>query len=112
MTRQRQTFLQTALIATGIVWTAIAGLLSAVTVAGSTASGRIVTTPAAVVGVLAAVGAVVGLWRGRWFWAGALLILSAVAPTGFAYLPNIVALAIGVSLLCCGRRLPRSVEIQ
>jgi lipopolysaccharide export LptBFGC system permease protein LptF len=64
-----------------------------------TESGRVVVGVAALIGIGAAIGAVIAAVRGSNRQTGALLLLSAIIPTGFAYLPNVVAIVLGVALL-------------
>lgn len=45
------------------------------------------------------------LHRGRWRWGGLALLLSACAPTGFAYLGNLLAFLVGLWLLAPGSEL-------
>jgi hypothetical protein len=64
-----------------------------------TASGRPVVVGATVVGCGAALAAADAARRERRRLAGGLLVLSAVVPTGFAYLPNVVVLVVGLVVL-------------
>lgn len=77
----------------------IGGSLALVTLKASTESGRIVVAVAAAIGLGAAIGAVFAAVRGSKRQTGALLLLSAITPTSFAYLPNVVIMALGVALL-------------
>lgn len=52
-----------------------------------------------VVGVGAGIGAALAYWSGHRRLSGGLYLLSAVTPTGFAYVGNLVALAAGVLLV-------------
>lgn len=80
-------------------WAVAGAVLGALSVADATDSGRLPMIVAAVIGVAAAAAAAVLLHRGHSRAAGALLVLSAVTPTGFAYLPNLAAVLGGLALL-------------
>lgn len=80
-------------------WAVFGAVLASTLVADATDSGRLVLAALTVLGVGAACAAAWAVQRERPRLAGLLLLVSIVTPTGFAYLPNVLALAGGVVLL-------------
>lgn len=81
------------------IWFPLAAVLSVGASLSSTSSGRPIMWTLAVIGVGSIAACCWFLWQGSIKIAGVLLLLSAVTPTVFFWLPNLVAIVMGLMLL-------------
>jgi hypothetical protein len=88
------------LVTAGVVWVPLAAIVSLGAVAKATPSGRAIITAAAIIGVTTAVLAVVLLVRdARRLSAFGFFLSSIATPSTFAYVLNLLPLAVAVSLV-------------
>ena len=93
-----------------LLWAVVGAAVALSSVSDVNADARVLVAAASIVGPLAAVAASRLLARGDDRAAGALLLLSALTPTYFAYVLNVPALLIGAVLLAAPRAIvPRPV---
>jgi hypothetical protein len=90
-----------------LVWAVVGAVVALPALSMVTADARVIVGAASVLGPLAAAGAAVALQRQRDRLAGALLLVSALTPTYFAWVLNVPALVVGVMLLVAPHRLLR-----
>ena len=82
-----------------LAWAAIGALVALASLGNVNADARLLVGAFSVAGPLAAVGAAWLLGRGADRGAGALLLVSVLTPTYFAYILNLPALVIGLALV-------------
>lgn len=93
-----------------IVWAVIGASVALVSLGGVNADARLLVGVFSVVGPLAAVGAARLLARGADRAAGALLLVSVLTPTYFAYVLNLPALVVGLALVVAPRAVLQGSE--
>lgn len=89
------------------IWVVLAAIFSidmATPGKGETCDACWIIALAGVVGVVAATCATLALMKGNMRRAGLLLVVSVITPTGFAYLPNLIALVAGIVLIVASLR--------
>src|SRR5262245_9225180 len=84
------------------VWAAVGAAVAFTALGSVNADARLIVGVASVVGPLAALCAAWCVLRGRARAAGALLLVSVLTPTYFAYVLNLPAFVVGVALTAFG----------
>jgi hypothetical protein len=103
MTRRR------AIAVGSLIWAAAGGVIALTALDSVGANARLIVGLASTLGPLAAIAAAWLILRGHNRAAGALLLLSVLTPTYFAYVLNLPALVVGLVLLIAPR--PRSAGV-
>ena len=81
------------------IWAVVAAVLSVMTVQDSNADARLLVGLAGLIGALAAGSAAFFFAKSKLRPAGFMLVVSAITPSGFFYLPNLVAFIVGLAVL-------------
>jgi uncharacterized membrane protein len=90
---------RSALAVLAALWAVGALALTVYTLANTNDDARLIVIAAGLVGTGSALAAAGAAARGAIRAAGGLLIVSAITPSGFFYVPNVIALLAGVALL-------------
>lgn len=86
-----------------VVWAVVGALVAIPQVPEANSDARLLVGVASVLGPAAAVGAAILLGRRQVRWAGALLLVSVVTPTYYAWMLGVPALIAGLALLAAPR---------